>query len=180
VGDRRLPWGARLGHHLSKEVAMSDVDDLVMRAERLGRPGTREMARRWLVVAASILRDAASGDAREVLASALPKELLGGAGSKGHSWSSALSRADGDARQALAQEAGHRARQPDPGKVAMTLVPVLALLRAEVEQHGGAAAVERLASSLPPAVAEAWRTASAAPPWGYGLIPQSYARPGHS
>jgi len=157
---------------------MSDVDELVTRAERAGRPGSHAMARKWLTVVASVLRDAASGDAASVAMNALPEELRSGAGSKGHSWSSALARAGGDARAALANEAGHRAGQPDPGKVGMTLAPILGVVRDEVEKQGGSAAVERLAAALPPDVADAWRNASSAPPWRFGLIPQSYARPG--
>ena len=152
---------------------VKDFDTLVAQAQDLGRIPSREEAERFLRAVLSTLADW-SGAAGEKALAALPRQLARGPGRRGRSFDEAA-RAAGGARSALLAEVGRRAAQPDPGKVAIALRPVLALLRDALP----AADANALAAALPPPVAEELRRATTAAPWGFRLLTQSYARPTH-
>ena len=157
-----------------------DLDELVLRAYSIGRTENEERALRWLRAVVSILGDWGGSDAKAALKEALPSELFSGAGSSGRSFRAAAA-AGGpvDESSALQIEAGHRAKQPDPGKVGMTIRPLMGVLKERMTP----AQVDRVASGLPPAVQQQFRGATTQAPFAYSLIPQSYARPsapGHS
>ena len=152
---------------------MKDFRQLVREAQVVGRIPSPEEAERWVRAVASILADW-SGEAGEGVRSSLPRELFHGRGSGGRSHEKTLSES---ARQgtssALLDEAGRRAGQPDPGKVGVTLRPLLALLRDALPGAQAAA----LQEALPPAVGHHLQQATTTAPWAFRLLPQSYARP---
>jgi uncharacterized protein (DUF2267 family) len=150
------------------------LDELVHRAYAIGRTESDERALRWLRTIVSILGDWGGSDAKAALKEALPSELFSGAGSSGRSFRAAAE-AGGttDEEAALLVEAGRRVKQPDPGKVGMTIRPLMGLLKERLS----ATQVDRVAAHLPPAVQRQFRAATTQAPFPYRLIPQSYARP---
>jgi hypothetical protein len=152
----------------------TDVDTLCRNASRVARCGTPERALDWLRAVASTLADWGGDRAKAVLEAALPAELFKGRGSSGRSYEKALKdETDAGRDVVLIQEVARRVKEPDPGQVGVSVGPLVGLLKAEMT----AAQVDELIVSLPPFVAEDVRRASVRAPWGYGLIPQSYARP---
>lgn len=152
-------------------------DELVDLAARSARTKDRGIAARWLRAVASLLADWSAPDGRAALKSALPRGCFRGGGTSGRSYDKALEAAGGDARVAIIEEAARRTHEDDPRNVAMTLVPLLGVVKEALARAGGDAAVATLVASLPAALHAEVRRASAAAPWTYRLIPQSYARP---
>lgn len=152
---------------------MTLLSEMVTDVRALGRIETDEFALRWLRAAASTLADWGGRPAREALESALPKDLLRGAGTRGRSLPKARRAAGGSAAVALVTELGRRSGQEDPGKMAQMASAALGLL----ERNIPANARESLLAALPPDIAAEVREASVDPIWRYFLIPQSYARP---
>ena len=152
-------------------------DEMVSLAARAARPRSDDAAKRWLRAVASILEGWSEGAGRAALKAALPRECFRGGGSSGRSYEKALEAAGGDARVALVEEAGRRTHEDDPRNVAMTLVPLLGVVKEALARTGGEAAVAELIGSLPTPLHGELRAASVTAPWTYRLIPQSYARP---
>lgn len=156
---------------------MISQDELIARARKVARVENDERARRWLTTACSILADWGGAPATALLKESIPSGFLSGKGSSGRTWAEAEKAAGGDAGLALVQEAEERSHQPDPRNVAMMLLPLLGLVKREVESARGASGVDALVASMPAALQPEIRAASAVAPWTYRLIPQSYARP---
>lgn len=154
--------------------AMTDVDELVKECRRLGGVETEALALRWLRAIVSVLSDWGGAGAARALATGVPGSLFSGPGSKGHSLAKTQELVPGASpRVAFFSELGRRVGQEDPGKVAQMATPAIALLKARLAPEQ----LQALIASLPGDVADEVRDASVAPPWGYFLIPQSYARP---
>ena len=158
---------------------MMTFDEMVDLAARSARTADRGIAARWLRAVASLLADWSGPEGRAALKSSLPKACFRGGGTSGRSYDKALAAAGGDARVALVEEAARRTHEDDPRNVAMTLVPLLGVVKTALAHEGGDAAVAALVSSLPTALHHEIRAASVTAPWTYRLIPQSYARPHH-
>ncbi len=151
-----------------------EQDELVRTACRVARIEGGESALRWLRATLGILSDWGGSDARRALREVFPSSLLRGAGARGRSYAAVVRSApDGSEGVRLVLEAARRVREPDPGKVGVTLPPLVGLIKERL----GAGRSEQVAAALPPEVAADFRAASAASPWTYGLIAQSYARP---
>lgn len=151
--------------------------ELISQAKLLARVENDERARRWLATTCSILADWGGERAAALLKGALPSECFSGPGSSGRSWSEAEKAAGGDASLALVLEAELRSRQPDPRNVAMMLLPLIGLVKREIDKARGPSGSEELVAAMPAALQGEIRAASTRAPWAFRLIPQSYARP---
>ena len=150
-------------------------EQMVGDAWRIGRCASEERARRWVRVTASILADWGGPAAKDVLSAVLPKQALRGGGTSGRSVEAARKAAapGTDDGTLMLREAARRSHEPDPGKVSMTLLPILGLIKARMD----AGQVATLVASLPEGVARDVRAATAESPWPFAVIDQSYARP---
>ena len=154
--------------------AMTDMDQLVKDCRRLGRVETEALSLRWLRAIVSVLAVWGGEGAARALMTGVPGGLFSGGGTKGNSLAKAQDLAPGAAAGvAFFAEVGRRAGQEDPGKMAQMATAALALIK----QCLAADQVSALLSALPADIAAEVRDATVEPPWGYGLIPQSYARP---
>lgn len=153
---------------------MVDLESLVERAAALGRINTRTRALRWLRAVAGILADWGGDRARRALAEALPAEVLRGTGSGGATWEKARAGVGPMGETAAPiEEAARRARQPDPGKAALTFRALAGLIKEQLTPEQA----EAVSAGLPAPAAALFEAASTEAPWGYRLPPQSYARP---
>ena len=156
---------------------MISQDDLIARARRIARVENDERAQRWLGAACSILADWGGAAASLLLKEAVPGRFLSGKGASGRSWAEAEAAAGGDARLALVQEAELRSHEPDPRNVAMMLLPLIGMVKREIENARGVGGVDSLVAAMPASLQPEIRGASMVAPWAYRLIPQSYERP---
>ena len=152
-------------------------DELVARARKIARVENDSRAKAWLSATCSILADWGGATAASLLKESVPSSCLSGKGSSGRSWADAEKAAGGDARIALMQEAEARTHQPDPRNVAMMLLPLIGLVKLEVEKARGTPGVDALVAAMPAKLQPEIRAASIQAPYAYRLIPQSYARP---
>jgi hypothetical protein len=153
---------------------MNDMAQLVKECRRLGGVETEALAQRWLRATVSVLADWGGEAAARALASGVPGGLFSGGGTRGLSLAKAQDRVPGtSAGIALLAEIGRRVGQEDPGKIAQMATPALGLVKGCLAPDP----LNALLAALPGDVAAELRDASVAAPWGFGLIPQSYARP---
>lgn len=151
---------------------MADVQQLVRKAQVQGRITSPERGLRWLRASASILAQWGGAQARDVVERALPSDLLRGQGSKGLSLKAALEEAAGDAGTALNAEAGRRAGELDPAKVAWSLMGCLSVLREALSEDD----LSTLVKSLPEDLRDRLGQAGWNPPWRYRLVPQPFGQ----
>jgi len=153
---------------------MISIEQLIALATSKGHVSSPAAAARWLRAVVGLLADWGGPDASQVLRGALPGELFQGEGAAGRSFQATVRHAGKESeRVALHVEAAARADEVDPAKVAVSLRPILGLIKQQLT----ARQIETLAAGLPAPCAQELRAANATPPYPYSLIPQSYDRP---